>query len=153
MLSPFPREALEFATAAERAGRLILAARRGFGKARDLSVAAWRLLELVGRSQGRLTIAHAARRLQVSRQSVREAAGALRVSGLLTVVADAVNRKDRRLLATPKGGLVRAELNEIMATFLLEMTNDFRREELTAAAGLLNGMAQRICRCESVMRK
>jgi len=100
-----------------------------------------------------MTIVLAARRLKVSRQSVREAAGALRVSGLLAVVADPANRKELRLLATPKGGLARAELNEIMETFLLEMTNDLRSEELTTAAGLLNRMAQRIRRCESVMRK
>lgn len=153
LLSPFPREALEFATAAERAGRLILAARRGLAKARGLSVAAWRLLEIIGRARGRMTVALAARRLRVSRQAVREAAGALRASGLLTVVADPASRKELRLLATPKGGLARAELNEIMATFLLEMTNDLRCDELTAAAGLLNRMAWRIRRCESVMRK
>lgn len=153
MLSPFPREALEFASAVERAGRMIHAARRGLGKARGLSIADWRLLEVIGRSRGRMTIALAARRLQVSRQAVREAAHVLQARGLLAVVADPASRKAHRLLETPKGGLARAELNDLMATFLLEMTNDLRREELTITTGMLNHMAWRIRRCESVMRK
>jgi DNA-binding MarR family transcriptional regulator len=152
LLSPFPREALEFTTAVERAGRLILAARRGLGKAHGLSVAAWRLLEVVRRSHGRMSIAIAARRLGVSRQAVREAANALGARHLLAVVPDPANRKELLLLTTPKGGLARAELSEVMATFLLEMTNDLRREEMIAATGLLNRLAWRIRRCETVLR-
>jgi DNA-binding MarR family transcriptional regulator len=130
LLNLFPHEALKFASAAEHAGRMILAARRGLGKARGLSLADWRLLEVIGQSRGRMTFALAARRLQVSRQAVREAARVLQVRGLIAIMADPMNRKDLRLLVTPKGELERTGLNDLFSDFLLEMTDDIPREDL-----------------------
>jgi DNA-binding MarR family transcriptional regulator len=132
---------------------MILAARRGLGKARGWSLADWRLLEVIGQCRGRMTFALAARRLQVSRQAVREAARVLQARGLVAIVADPVNRKDLRLLATPKGELERASLNDLFSDFLLEMTDDIPREDLITATRRLSGLASRIGRCETVIRR
>ena len=153
LLNLFPREALEFASATEHAGRMILDARRGLGKARGSSLADWRLLEVIGQSRGRMTFALAARRLRVSRQAVREAARVLQARGLVAIVADRLNRKELRLLATPKGELERAGLNDLLSDFLLEMTDDIPRENLVSATRLLSGLARRIGRCETVIAR
>jgi DNA-binding MarR family transcriptional regulator len=153
LLNPFPREALEFASAVERAGQMILAARRGLGKARGLSLADWRLLEVIGQSRSRLSFAITARRLQVSRQTVREAARVLQARGLVAIVADPLNRKELRLLATPTGELERAGLDDLMSDLLLEMTDDIPLEDLIAATRVLSGLARRMGRCETVIRR
>ena len=68
-------------------------------------------------------------------------------------MADPMNRKDLRLLVTPKGELERAGLNDLFSDFLLEMTDDVPREDLIAATRRLSGLASRIGRCETVIRR
>jgi DNA-binding MarR family transcriptional regulator len=144
LLSPHPQEAIAFVTAVERAGRLIMAVRRGFAAEHALTVPAWRLLVMISRSRGRTSLARIARQLRISRQAVRDMAGDLRERGLLTM-------PEKQLLLTPEGHRLIAILDETLRFLLLEMTNDVPQETLTAAANLLNGFSARLRRCETIL--
>jgi DNA-binding MarR family transcriptional regulator len=144
LLSPHPQEAIAFVTAVERAGRLIMAVRRGFAAEHDLTVPAWRLLAVIARAQRRPGLARIARLLGISRQAVRDMAGDLRERGLLTM-------PEKQLLLTPEGHTEMAQLDETLRFLLLEMTNDVPPEALTASANLLNGFSARLRRCETIL--
>lgn len=151
LLSPFPQEVMAFATAVERAGRLIMAARHGLAAAHGLTVPAWRLLAVISLTHSRSSIPRIARRLRISRQAVREMAGDLRERGLLASSCGPTNRKETRLLLSPEGSLSLAQLDETLSFLLLEMTTEIPRETLTAAADLLNGFSARLRACESIL--
>jgi DNA-binding MarR family transcriptional regulator len=151
LLSPHPQEAMAFVTAVERAGRLIMAARRGLAAEHGLTVPAWRLLAMISRSQNRTSPARIARQLRISRQAVRDMAGDLRERGLLTMPKGPANRKEMQLLLTPEGHRSIAELDETLRFLLLEMTNDVSPETLTAVAGLIHGFSARLRRCETIL--
>ena len=151
LLSPHPQEATAFATAVERAGRLIMAARRRLAAELGLSVPAWRLLATISRSQSGTSLARTARQLGISRQAVRDMAGDLRERGLLTMPKGPANRKETRLLLTQDGHRSIAQLDETLRFLLLEMTNDVPRETLTATADLLNCFSARLRRCETIL--
>jgi DNA-binding MarR family transcriptional regulator len=102
---------------------------------------------------GKDDLCASARRLQVSRQAVREAARVLQARGLVAIVADPANRKELRLLATPQGELERAGLDDLVSDFLLEMTDDIPLEDLIAMTRLLSGLVRRIGRCETVIAR
>jgi len=151
LLSPHPQEAMAFAAAVERAGRLVMAARYGLAVAQGLTVPIWRLLAVIARSQSRTSISRIARRLQISRQAVRELAGDLRERGLLTMPRGPASRKETLLILTPGGHRAMSQLDETLRFLLLEMTSDVPQETLTAAADLLNGFSARLRRCETIL--
>ena len=144
LLSPHPQEAMALVTAVERAGRLIMAVRRGLAAEHGLTVPAWRLLAVISRSPSRTSLARIARQLRISRQAVRDMAGDLRERGLLTMA-------EKQLLLTPEGHRSIAQLDETLRFLLLEMTSDVPQETLTAAAELLNGFSARLRRCETIL--
>lgn len=144
-------EAMAFAVAAERAGRLIMDARHGLASAHGLSVPAWRLLVVIARAPRRASAARIARLLRMSRQAVREMAVDLRERGLLTTPHGPVNRKETQLFLTPEGHIAMADLDAIMRDLLLEMTRDIPPQTLTATADLLNGFSARLLRCETIL--
>lgn len=149
--SPHRRDALAFMTAVERAGNLVVAARRALAATHGLTAPAWRLLAVISRSQHRTSFARIARLLRISRQAVREMASDLRERGLLTTPHGSSNRKELRLLLTPKAHLAMAYLDETLTFLLLELTNDLSREALVTAAQLLNGLSVRLRRCETIL--
>jgi DNA-binding MarR family transcriptional regulator len=151
LLSPHPQEAITFVTAVERAGRLIMAVRRGLAAEHDLTVPAWRLLAVIARAQRRPGLARIARLLGISRQAVRDMAGDLRERGLLTMPCGPGSRKETLLVLTPEGHTEMAQLDETLRFLLLEMTNDVPPEALTASANLLNGFSARLRRCETIL--
>ena len=124
---------MAFATAIERAGRLIMAARHGLAATQVLTVPAWRLLAAISRTQGRTSHARIARRLGISRQAVRDMVGELHERGLLATSCGPTNRKEIHLLVTPDGHDMMAHLDETLCFLLREMTRDVPRETLTAA--------------------
>lgn len=152
LFSAWPDEARAFARAAERAGRLIRAARRGIAAHDGLSLAEWRLLAvtrtLTGRSQAAI-----ARRLRVSRQAVHTMARGLRSTGCLATGRGTANRKSVQLLLTSAGALRLAVLDETLWTALLEVTNDVAREDLVTSTDALNRFSVRLRRCETIMRR
>ena len=151
LLSPYPQEAIAFATAIERAGRLIMAARHGLAAAHGLTVPAWRLMAVISRTQRRASAARIARLLRMSRQAVRQMAGDLQERGLLSMPPGPESRKETQLLLTPKGHIAMAELDETLRFLLLEMTSESPQDRLTAAASLLNGFSGRLRRCETIL--
>jgi len=151
LLSSHPQEAMAFVTAVERAGRLVMAARHGLADAHGLTVAAWRLLAVITQLQSRPSIPRIARRLRISRQSVRGMARDLHERGLLTMPRGPASRKESLLHLTPEGHRSMAELDETMRFLLLEMTSDIPREALIATADLLNGFSARLRRCETIL--
>ncbi len=151
LLSPHPQEAMAFVTAAERAGRLVMAARHGLAAAHGLTVPAWRLLTVISRPQRRTNLARIARHLRISRQAVREMACDLRERGLLTMSRGPSSRKETLLVLTAEGRTSMAQLDETMRFLLLEMTSEVPKETLAAAAELLNGFSARLRRCETIL--
>lgn len=151
LLSPYPREAIAFATAVERAGRLIRDARDGLAAAHDLTVPAWRLLAVIARPQRRASPARIARLLRISRQAVHQMACDLHERGLLSMPRGPASRKETLLVLTPKGHIAMADLDETLRFLLLEMTSEVPQETLTAAADLLNGFSARLRRCETIL--
>lgn len=151
LLSPYPQEAMAFATAIERAGRLVRSARDGLAVAHGLTVPAWRLMAVLSRSPHRASPARIARLLRISRQAVRETAGDLRERGLLDMPRAPVNRKEAWLLLTTPGHRALADLDETMRFLLLEMTSEVPRETLIKAADLLDGFSARLRRCETIL--
>lgn len=143
LLSPWPDEAMQFAGAVERAGRLILAARRGLSAALSLTVPTWRLLKAVSQSRGDLSVAGAARRLRLARQTMRAIALDLRRKGWLELNRCPVDRRIWRLALTPEGTRILAQLETVMRVLLLEMTNDISLESLEVTTELLNRMFRR----------
>ena len=153
LLSPYLQEAIAFGTAVERAGRLIMAARHGLATAHGLTVPAWRLLAVISQMRRRPSLPRVARRLRISRQSVRQMAGELHERGLLSMPTGPASRKERLVVLTPKGHLAMTRLDETLRFLLREMTNDFPQETLTATADLLNGFSARLRACETILRR
>ena len=115
ILSTWPREALEFANALERAARALRTARRGLSGAYGLTVAEWQMLRALrsprkstaasagaGMRQER-SVAELARRLRISRQAAHRTAARLERAGLLRCVPRGGDRRLRLASLTPDG--------------------------------------------------
>jgi DNA-binding MarR family transcriptional regulator len=136
LLSPWPREALEFTNAVERAGRALRTARRGLSGAHGLTVAEWRMLRALrpprnstgaGAGAGMVqerSVAELARRLRISRQAAHRTATGLELAGLLRYVPRGGRRRLRLASLTADGERSLERLESTMRTLLLEMTNN-----------------------------
>ena len=153
LLSPWPFDALQFTSAVERAARLIVAARRGISAAFGLKLSGWRMLRLVSRRGADITIAEAARRLNLTRQTVHEIVRELRAAGLIQTERSSVDRRALRLVLTPEGARNLEKVEATMKLLLLEMTNDISLESLAATTGLLHRMTTRLRVCQSIAAK
>jgi DNA-binding MarR family transcriptional regulator len=153
LLSPWARDALQFTSAVERAARLIVAARRGIGAAYGLKVSGWRMLHLVSRRGTHITIAEAARRLNLTRQSAHEVVHELGAAKLIQTERSSVDRRALRLVLTPQGARKLENLEATMKLLLLEMTNDISLASLVATTVLLNRVTNRLRKCQSVVAR
>ena len=138
ILSTWPREALAFINALERAGRALRIARRGLSFAYGLTVAEWRMLRALRSSR---SVAELARRLRISRQAAHRTAARLERAGLLRCVPRGSDRRLRLASLTPDGERSLERLESTMRTLLLELTNDispYRLEPLTDALARLS---------------
>jgi DNA-binding MarR family transcriptional regulator len=152
LLNPWPREALQFAAALERAGRWLLAARRGLSASYGLTVAEWRMLRAIRESSAEPSIAALARRLDVTRQTAQRTAVGLQESGWLRL---GPRNTDRRILVaslTAAGEAWLAELESTMRALLLEMTNDLSPQTLEIMSDALARLARRLRSCRSILR-
>jgi len=153
LLSPWTLDALQFTSAVDRAARLIAATRRGIGEAYGLKVSGWRILRLVSEPGIGITIAEAARRLNLRRQSVHEVVGDLRAAELIQTERSSADRRALRLVLTPQGARILEKLEATMKLLLLEITNDISRESLMATTGLLHRMTTRLRACKSIVAR
>ena len=142
LLSPWPGDALQFTSAVERAARLITAARRGISAAFGLKVSGWRVLRLVSRRGTDITIAEAARGLNLTRQSVHEVVRELRAARLIHTERSSVNRRALKLVLTTEGVRRLEKMEATMKLVLLEMTNDISLESLMGTTHLLQRMTR-----------
>ena len=133
LLSPWPREALEFTNALERAGRALRVARRGLSGAYGLTVAEWRML----------------RALRPPRNSTGPSAG-VGVGRERNVAALA--RRLRLASLTPDGERSLQRLESTMRTLLLEMTNSISPYWLEPLTEALTRLSDRLRSCPSVLR-
>ena len=153
LLSPWPFDALQFTSAVERAARLISAARRGISAAFGLKVSGWRVLRLVSRRGPDITIADAARGLNLTRQSVHEVVRELRAARLIYSEPSSVNRRALKLVLTPEGARRLEQVEATMKLLLLEMTNDISLESLLGTTRLLQRMTRRLRACTSIIAR
>lgn len=164
ILSTWPREALEFTNALERAARTLRTARRGLSSAYGLTVAEWRMLRALrsprkstaasagaGMRQER-SVAELARRLRISRQAAHRTAARLERAGLLRCVPRGGDRRLRLASLTPDGEHSLERLESTMRTLLLEMTNDISPHWLELLTDALSRLSERLRSCPSVCR-
>jgi len=152
LLSPWPEQAIAFTTAIERVARLIARARSGMASHFELTTPGWRMLRAIAGPGPPVTLTGVARRLHVTRPSARETAGRLRDAGYLSIGRSSGDRRARLLDATEAGLESLSELDAALQFLLLEVTNDIAHADLEATARLLNRIATRIGRCETVLR-
>ena len=164
ILSPWPREALEFTNALERAARALRTARRGLSGAYGLTVAEWQMLRALrsprkstaasagaGMRQER-SVAELARRLRISRQAAHRTAARLERAGLLRCVPRGGDRRLRLASLTPDGEHSLERLESTMRRLLLEMTNDISPHWLEPLTDVLTRLSDRLRSCPSVCR-
>lgn len=128
--SPWPREALQFFDAVERASRWVRAARRRVSGAYGLSVAQWRLLKALR---------------QENDQGLRSEGP--RSSRGPSVAQLAPRSTDRRTLVatlTPAGERSLQVLESTIRALLLEVTNDLSPNVLDITADALTRMSNRL---------
>ena len=158
-LSPWPREALAFINALERAGRALRVARRGLSAAYGLTVAEWRMLRALrppqhwsGSCAGADThrersVAALARRLRISRQAAHRTATGLERAGLLRYVSRGGDSRLRLASLSPDGERSLERLESTMRKLLLEMTNDIYPYRLEPLADALTRLSERLWSC------
>ena len=149
VLSTWPREALEFTNALERAARALRTARRGLSGAYGLTVAEWRMLRALRSPR---SVAELARRLRISRQAAHRTAARLERAGLLRCVPRGGDRRLRLASLTPDGERSLERLESTMRTLLLEMTNDISSHWLEPLTDALTRLSDRLRSCPSVFR-
>jgi len=164
LLSPWPREALEFTNALESAGRALRVARRGLSGAYGLTVAEWRMLRALrpprnttGRCAGVVvgqerSVAELARRMRISRQAAHRTATGLERVGLLRYAKRGGDRRLRLASLTPDGERSLERLESTMRTLLLEMTNGISPYWLEPLIAALTRLSDRLRCCPSVLR-
>jgi DNA-binding MarR family transcriptional regulator len=163
LLSPCPREALEFTNALERAGRALRVARRGLSCAYGLTVAEWRMLRALrpprnstGRAGANIgqerSVAELARRLRISRQAAHRTATGLELAGLLRYVPHGDDRRLRLASLTPAGERSLERLESTLRTLLLEMTSNMSPYWLEPLTDALTRLSGRLRSCSSVLR-
>ena len=158
-LSPWPREALAFINALERAGRALRVARRGLSGAYGLTVAEWRMLRALrppqhwsGSCAGPVThrersVAALARRLRISRQAAHRTATGLERVGLLRYVWGGGDRRLRLASLTPDGTRSLERVESTMRRLLLEMTNNISPHTLEPLTDVLTRLSGRLRSC------
>jgi DNA-binding MarR family transcriptional regulator len=152
LLSPWPREALQFAGALERAGRWLLATRRGMCTGYGLTVPEWRMLRAIRQGKTEPSIAELARRMRIKRQSAHRTVVGLQRSGWLRL---APRTADRRMLVaslTTAGERSLEGLESTMRALLLEMTNDLAPHTLEIMIDALTRMSRRLRSCRSILQ-
>jgi DNA-binding MarR family transcriptional regulator len=152
LLNPWPRDALVFAAALERAGRRLLIARRGLSAGYGLTVAEWRMLRAVGEGPCGFSVAALARRIGTTRQNAHRAASALQRLGWLQL---APRTRDRRILVVSLTGVGErwlAALDSAMRDLLLEVTSDLSRQRLELMTDALVRVSRRLQACRTIVR-
>jgi DNA-binding MarR family transcriptional regulator len=128
--SPWPRDALRFGRALERAGRGLAMARRGLSAGYGLTLTEWRLLRVIGRGPQELSIAGLARLADMKRQHAHRTVSALQRSGWLQLAPRSADRRILVVSLTAAGERWLTTLDSAMHDLLLEVTNDVSRQSL-----------------------
>lgn len=152
LLSPWPREALLFAGALERAGRSLLIARRGLSAGYGLTVTEWCMLRAIGQGRHELNVAALARRTGTTRQYAHQTVSALQRLGWLQL---APRSTDRRILVVSLTGAAErwlAALDSAMRALLLEVTSDLSPHRLELMTDALVRVSHRLQACRSIVR-
>jgi DNA-binding MarR family transcriptional regulator len=130
-----------------------MAARRNMSSIWDLTVPGWRMLRLVADFDGGVRLATLTRRLGITRPSAHATAALLCRVEMLAWSRSTEDRRIRILTLTDYGAECLEELDGAIELLVLEMTSDFSRESFRTTTELLNRMAHRLRRCESVFRR
>jgi DNA-binding MarR family transcriptional regulator len=149
--SPWPREALHFTAALERAGRSLITARRGLGASFGLTVTEWRLLKAIGRKPGQVSVAELGRRTGMTRQNAHRAASELQRAGWLRLAPQPGDRRVRIVCLTAAGERWLASLDSCTRDVLLEMTNDIPPQELELMSDILIRISAWLQSCRSIV--
>lgn len=150
--SPWPREALLFAGALERAGRGLLMARRGLSAGYGLTLTEWRMLRAIGQGPHEPSIAGLAHRTGMKRQNAYRTASALQRSGWLQFAPQSTDRRILVVSLTAAGERWLAALDSAMHALLLEMTNDLSPQSLELMSDTLGRVSRRLQACRSIVR-
>jgi len=111
------------------------------------------VLRLVSRRGTDITIAEAARGLNLTRQSVHEVVRELRAARLIHTERSSVNRRALKLVLTTEGVRRLEKMEATMKLVLLEMTNDISLESLLGTTRLLQRMTRRLRACTSIVAR
>jgi len=152
LLSPWPREALIFAGALERAGRWLLTARRGLSAGYGLTVTEWRMLEVIGQGRHELSLAALARRTGTTRQNAHRTASALQRLGWLQLAPRSTDRRILVVSLTGAGEGWLAALDSAMCALLFEVTSDLSPQRLELMTDALVRVSHRLQACRSIVR-
>jgi DNA-binding MarR family transcriptional regulator len=153
LLSPWPHEALEFAKVLERAGRALIAARRGVSLSFGVTTSGWRVLKTISESNVGLSTAEIARRLRLTRQTTHGIVRDLVSHGLVVTQRHATDRRVCTLALTAEATETLTLVESQMQRLLLEVTRDLPHKTLAVLTADLARMTGRISRCRSIVEK
>jgi DNA-binding MarR family transcriptional regulator len=100
-----------------------------------LSSARWQVLGVV--EHGPAPVAHVARIMGLTRQSVQQSANALERDGFIEFVANPHHRRAKLMLITPKGHDALAQLQQHQTEWADQMGGKHRLEDLQTAVAIL----------------
>jgi DNA-binding MarR family transcriptional regulator len=125
----------ELAIEVFRLNRLLLEAGDVLTEPVELTSARWQVLGVV--EHGPIPVAHVARVMGLTRQSVQQSADALEADGLISYSANPHHRRAKLMVLTPKGRQVLDYVQQRHAEWANQVSQSLALDELRAALALL----------------
>jgi DNA-binding MarR family transcriptional regulator len=125
----------ELAIEVFRLNRLLLEAGDQLTAPVELTSARWQVLGVV--EHGPIPVAHVARLMGLTRQSVQQSADALEADGLISYSANPHHRRAKLMALTPKGREVLDYVQQRHAEWANQVSQNLALDDLRAAVALL----------------
>lgn len=134
----------ELAIEVFRVNGLLLEAGDQIAQPVGLTSARWQVLGVV--EHGPISVAHVARNMGLTRQSVQQTADGLEEDGFIQYIENPYHRRSKLMQLTPKGEKALAEIDQRRIAWANVLAGNLASEEMDAAIQLLKQMQEALAK-------